>query len=93
MAGIEDALERLRTDPAFRAELATDPGSALAGYRLTADDLSRLAIAAASNNSGKSVVEQRTSKAGFFGLFAQITEGAGVIIRGPNSPPAPEEPA
>lgn len=85
MAGIEDALERLRTDPAFRAALATDPRSALIGYELTADDLSRLAKAVSAN--GKTVVEQRTSKAGFFGLFAQITENAGVVIRGPSSPP------
>jgi hypothetical protein len=86
MAGIEDALERLRTDPAFRAQLATDLRSALAGYELSADDLSRLAKAVSANNHGKCVVEQRTSKAGFFGLFAQITEGTGVIIRGPSSP-------
>jgi len=86
MAGIEDALDRLRTDPAFRAQLATDPRSALAGSELSADDLSRLAKAVSANSHGKSVVEQRTSKAGFFGLFAQITEGAGVIIRGPSSP-------
>jgi hypothetical protein len=89
LAGIEDALERLRTDPAFKAQLASDPRSALAGYELTADDLSRLARAV--SNRGKSVVEQRTSKAGFFGLFAQITEDHRVIIRGPNTPE--EEPA
>jgi hypothetical protein len=89
LAGIEDALERLHTDPAFKAQLATDPRSALAGYELTADDLSRLARAI--SNRGKSVVEQRTSKAGFFGLFAQITEDRRVIIRGPNTPE--EEPA
>jgi hypothetical protein len=88
LAGIEDALERLRTDPAFMAQLASDPRSALAGYELTADDLSRLAKAV---SRGKSVVEQRTSKAGFFGLFAQITEDRRVIIRGPNTPE--EEPA
>ncbi len=87
MAGIEDALERLRTDPAFRAALATDPRSALAGYELTADDLSRLARAVSANHHGQSVGKQRTSKAGFFGLFAQITENAGVVIRGPSSPP------
>jgi hypothetical protein len=84
MAGIEDALERLRADPAFGAQLATDPRSALAGYELSADDLSRLAKAVSANHQSR--VEQRTSKAGFFGLFAQITEGAGVVIRGPASP-------
>jgi hypothetical protein len=84
MPGIEDALERLRTDPAFRAQLATDPRSALAGYRLSADDLSVLAKEVGAN--GASAVEQRTSRAGFFGLFAQITEDEGVIIRGPSSP-------
>ncbi|HEV2783430.1 MAG TPA: Os1348 family NHLP clan protein [Actinophytocola sp.] len=83
MAGLEDALERLATDPAFKAQLATDPRAALAGYELSADDLSVLAKRVGAN--GASAVEQRTSKAGFFGLFAQITEDAGVVIRGPAS--------
>jgi hypothetical protein len=87
VAGIEDALDRLRTDPAFRAQLVTDPRSALAGYELSGDDLAELARALGAHHNGASVVEQRTSKAGFFGLFAQVTEGSGVIIRGPNSPP------
>ena len=91
MPGLEDALARLITDPAFKAQLATDPRSALAGYELSADDLSVLAREVGANNRGKSVVEQRTSKAGFFGLFAQITEDAGVIIHGPSSPPQPQE--
>ena len=86
MPDIEDALARLATDPAFKAQLATDPRSALAGYQLSADDLSRLAKEVGANNHGQSAVEQRTSKAGFFGLFAQITEDEGVIIRGPSSP-------
>jgi hypothetical protein len=73
----------LHADPAFRAQLATDPRSALAGYELSADDLSVLAKKVGSN--GRSVVEQRTSRAGFFGLFAEITEDAGVVIHGPGS--------
>jgi hypothetical protein len=85
MPGIEDALERLTTDPAFRAALMTDPATALAGYELSADDLSLLAKRVGAN--GQSAVEQRTSKAGFFGLFAQITENDEVVIRGPSSPP------
>jgi hypothetical protein len=85
MAGIEDVLGRLRTDPAFRAQLGTDPRSALAGYELTAEDLTRLVNLVDATNRDKSIVEQRTSKAGFFGLFAQITDGH-VIIRGPSSP-------
>ncbi|MFL6143378.1 MAG: hypothetical protein ACJ72N_16125 [Labedaea sp.] len=83
MPGIEDALARLHADPAFRAQLATDPRSALAGYELSADDLSVLARKVGAN--GRSVVEQRTSRAGFFGLFAEITEDAGVVIHGPSS--------
>ena len=93
MPGIEDALARLITDPAFKAQLATDPRSALAGYELSADDLSVLAKEVGANNHGKSVVEQRTSKAGFFGLFAQITDHNGVVIHGPASPPDDERPA
>jgi hypothetical protein len=86
MAGLQDALDRLRSDPAFRAQLATDPRAALAGYELSADDLSELAREVDASNHGQSAVEQRTSKAGFFGLFAQITTEAGVVIRGPNTP-------
>ncbi|HET9142929.1 Os1348 family NHLP clan protein [Actinophytocola sp.] len=83
MPGIEDALERLTTDAAFRAALRTDPRTALAGYTLTADDVSLLARRVGANGNA---VEQRTSRAGFFGLFAQVTEDQGVIIRGPSSP-------
>lgn len=86
MAGLQDALDRLHSDPAFRAQLATDPRSALAGYDLSADDLSVLAREVDANNDGQSAVERRTSKAGFFGLFAQITKDAGVVIRGPSTP-------
>ncbi|HEU5474073.1 MAG TPA: hypothetical protein VFV67_25795 [Actinophytocola sp.] len=86
MPDIDDALERLNTDPSFRAALATDPATALKGYHLSADDLSLLARRVG-NNGG--AVEQRTSRAGFFGLFAQITEDNGVIIRGPSSPQEP----
>jgi hypothetical protein len=86
MPGIEDALARLITDPAFKERLTTDPRSALAGYELSADDLSVLAREVGADNRSKSVVEQRTSKAGFFGLFAAITEDAGVVIHGPASP-------
>jgi hypothetical protein len=91
MPGIDDVLERLITDPTFKAQLATDPRSALAGYELTADDLSLLARQVSGNDGGRSMVEQRTSKAGFFGLFAQVTDGDGVIIRGPSSPPDEQE--
>jgi hypothetical protein len=87
MPGIEDVLERLVTDPAFRALLRTDPGSALTGYTLTAEDLSLLARQVGTADGATNPVEQRTARAGFFGLYAQVDNGSGVVIRGPNSPP------
>jgi hypothetical protein len=87
MPGIEDVLERLVTDPAFRTLLRTDPGSALTGYTLTAEDLSLLAKRVSTADGATSVVEQRTARAGFFGLYAQVDDGAGVTFRGPSSPP------
>lgn len=77
MAGIDDVLERLITDPAFKANLAADPRAALAGYQLSANDLSLLAQQVSSDDGGQSAVEQRTSKAGFFALFSQFSGGPG----------------
>ena len=57
--GIDEALERLVTDPTFRDELARDPKGALAGYDLTRDELSLLAQQLSAGTLGQCAVERR----------------------------------
>ena len=77
MAGIDDVLERLVTDASFKKQLVTDPRTALAGYELTADDVELLAAQVTDDTGSLGAVEQRTSKAGLFGLFSQLVGHGG----------------
>lgn len=76
MADIDEALERLGNDPEFKDQLARDPGAALAGYDLTADDLALLAQKVIGDEDDLAPVEQRVRRAGFFGLYAQRVSGS-----------------
>ncbi len=73
MTDFDAALERLISDPAFRAELAGDPARALAGYRLSPDEL-ELLRSQVDTGAGDSQhqVETRTSKASLFGLLSPM---------------------
>lgn len=73
MTDFDAALERLVSDPAFRDELATDPARALAGYRLSPDelDLLRSQVDTGAGDSQRQV-ETRTSKASLFGLLSPM---------------------
>src|SRR5688572_10977656 len=73
MTDFDAALERLISDPTFRDELANDPAKALAGYRLSPDelDLLRSQVDAGAGDS-QHQVETRTSKASLFGLLSPI---------------------
>ncbi len=82
MSDFDDVLERLLTDPGFQARLAADPAGALAGYRLTADELELLQAQVGGGDAGQSRVEQRTSKASMFGLFSSIGSGIGDVVHG-----------
>jgi hypothetical protein len=82
MSDFDDVLERLLSDPAFKSRLAADPASALAGYRLTADELDLLQAQVAVDGGGQSRVEQRTSKASMFGLFSSLGAGIGDVVHG-----------
>lgn len=84
MTDFDTALERLVTDPGFRAELATDPGRALAGYELTADELGVLRSQVdTATGAGRRLVEQRTSKASLFGLLTPMGGiGLGDLVHG-----------
>lgn len=82
MSDFDDVLERLLTDPGFQARLAADPGGALAGYTLSADELELLQAQVGGGGAGQSRVEQRTSKASMFGLFSSIGSGIGDVVHG-----------
>lgn len=73
MTDFDAALERLVSDPTFRDELATDPAGALAGYRLSPDEL-ELLRSQVDTGAGDSQhqVETRTSKASLFGLLSPM---------------------
>jgi len=77
MAGIDEVLERLLTDAQFARHLAQDPASTLAGYELTADDLTLLSTQVSFDPGALSLVEERISKSSMFGLLTTITGGLG----------------
>ena len=76
--GLDDALERLVTDPGFRELIAADPQAALDGFDLTTEELGVLASAIGGDDEGgERGVEARQSKAGMLGLFAPVMGGGG----------------
>jgi hypothetical protein len=72
MSDFDTVLERLVTDPPFAAALAADPASALAGYRLDADETALLCSQVGADCGGQSAVEQRTTKSSTFGLIGSM---------------------
>jgi hypothetical protein len=72
MSDFDDALERLIGDPEFRTALAADPQRALAGYALSPDERELLGAQVDGGTGGERHVEQRTSKAGLFGLLSPL---------------------
>ncbi|MFG2036465.1 hypothetical protein [Dactylosporangium sp. NPDC048998] len=81
MSDFDEVLERLLSDPAFKARLAADPAGVLAGYRLTPDELDILR-SQVGDAGGQTHVEQRTSKASMFGVFSSIGSGLGDVLHG-----------
>jgi hypothetical protein len=77
MADIDDVLERLLTDADFAHRLASDPSGALAGYSLSQDDVTLLSTQVSFDPGALSLVEERISKAGMFGLLTSFTAGLG----------------
>jgi hypothetical protein len=74
------ALERLVSDPQFREALAADPQRALAGYRLSPDELEVLTSQVdTGSGGGQRHVEQRTSKASLFGLLSPMSGMGGFL--------------
>jgi hypothetical protein len=81
MSDFDTVLERLLVDPAFKAVLAADPAAALAGYRLSADELELLGSQLSTGDGQDRTVEMRSSKSSMFGLLSPLeglaTGGAG----------------
>jgi hypothetical protein len=78
MSDFDAVLERLLGDPGFTAALASDPARALAGYRLSADEVELLRSQVSLGDDGERRVEQRTSKASLFGLLSPLAGAAGL---------------
>lgn len=74
MSQLDDVLERLLTEPAFKRAVATDPATALASYRLTADELEVLGAQLDDRAGASGTVEARQSKSAMFGLIAQAVD-------------------
>lgn len=72
MAGIDDVLERLVGDEAFRKALASNPAEALSGYQLTRADLELLATQFDDAPDAERAVEQRTSKSAMMSLLSSL---------------------
>jgi hypothetical protein len=93
MGDFDAVLERLMMDAPFRAALAADPDRALAGYRLTPDEVGLLRSQVSDQTGGERAVETRTSKSSLFGMFGSIAgTGHGTALPG-MSPPRPDDAA
>ena len=77
MSDFDDVLERLLVDPAFKVALAADPAAALAGYRLSADELELLGSQLSIGDGEDRTVETRSSKSSIFGLLGPLGGLAG----------------
>jgi hypothetical protein len=95
MSDFDAVLERLVTEPAFKAALAADPDAVLHGYRLSADEVDLLRSQVSADPGANRGVEERTSKAsmaGFLAPLAALSFGSDVptmLARG--VAPAPHE--
>jgi hypothetical protein len=72
MSDFDAVLERLLVDPAFKVALARDPSAALAGYRLSADELELLGAQLSMGDGEARTVETRSSKSSMFGLLGSL---------------------
>jgi hypothetical protein len=72
MSDFDAVLERLLVDPAFKTVLAADPAAALAGYRLSADELELLGSQLSTGDGEDRTVEPRSSKSSMFGLLSPL---------------------
>jgi len=69
MTDFDAALERLLTEPGFARALAADPGAALAGYQLSAEELAVLTTQLAEGVGAAHGVELRTNQSSLAGML------------------------
>lgn len=89
MSDLPTVLERL-ADPEFLDRVVHDPKAALAGYRLTRDDVGVLAAELADEQEVLGFVEQRVAKAGMFSLLSSALSAEGDPRLGPDALPGPD---
>jgi hypothetical protein len=77
MSDFDEVLERLVTDPAFRAALQADPEAALRDYRLDPQERALLASQLDADAGADRAVEERISKSGVFGLVGPVVASFG----------------
>lgn len=69
---LEELLDRLANDPAFKQEILSDPLAALSDYALTTDDLYGFVARLAVITSGWSGLEARKNRAALFRELAAL---------------------
>jgi hypothetical protein len=77
MSDFDTVLERLVTDPAFAAALAANPDGALAGYRLSPDEVDLLHSQVGGDAGVERGVEVRANQSSVFGMLSPLTGLAG----------------
>src|SRR5262245_46606620 len=86
MGDFDAVLERLMVDGPFRAALAANPDAALAGYRLSPDEVDLLRSQVSAGGGTDRTVETRTSKSSLFGMLGSL---AGLAENPGMMPPQP----
>ncbi|MGH3500965.1 MAG: hypothetical protein ACRDQA_08735, partial [Nocardioidaceae bacterium] len=101
MTSIDDVLERLVNDPAFRDQLTTERKTALAGYELSDDDLDVLESTLSADAGDEGHMEGRQSKSALMGAVGAIVEsgqalagsdGTNQVPSGPSGQPVAQPP-
>lgn len=87
MSDFDAALERLLTDPGFARALAADPGAALAGYQLSAEERSVLTTQLAEGAGATHGVELRTNQSSLAGMLNPLAATGDLLGLDQSGPP------
>jgi hypothetical protein len=87
VSDFDTVLERLLADPAFAAALSADPGRTLAGYQLTADEVTLLHSQVTGDTGGQRAVETRANQSSVFGLLTPLAGLGGIAATLGEAPP------
>jgi hypothetical protein len=72
MSDFDEVLERLVGEPEFAAALAADPERALAGYRLSDDEVTLLHTQVGGEGAAQHAVEVRANQSSTFGMLSPL---------------------